>query len=78
MWWVKDQPNIIKALNCTDKTEQIKLLQEAVNWYSFYINNWNPIINNIGCEKNKFYYDENNIPQIDTNNKAPRNIKSEK
>ena len=44
LWWVEDQPNIIAALNCKNKDEQLKMLKEAVNWYSFYINNWNPMI----------------------------------
>ena len=45
LWWIEDQPNIIEALNCRDdKEKQLKLLKDAVNWYSFYINNWNPMI----------------------------------
>jgi hypothetical protein len=45
LWWIEDQPNIIEALNCRDdKEKQLKMLKDAVNWYSFYINNWNPMI----------------------------------
>ena len=32
LWWVKDQPDIIAALNCKDKAIQKQLLQEALNW----------------------------------------------
>jgi len=45
LWWIEDQPNIIEALNCRDdKEKQLKMLKDAVNWYSFYINNLNPMI----------------------------------
>ncbi len=33
--WMKDQPNIMEALNCKDKKKQIELLQNALDWYSF-------------------------------------------
>ena len=32
LWWVDNQPDLIKAMNCKDKKEQQGLLKEALNW----------------------------------------------
>ena len=35
LWWIKDQPDLIGALNCKDKDKQLNMLQESLNWFSF-------------------------------------------
>ena len=53
------------------------MLQESLNWFSFYVNNWNPIINQTNSKKDEIDL-TGYIPKMNTGNKTPRNIKSEK
>ena len=63
------------ALKMTDKKKQRQALKNALNWYSFYINNWNPLIAKNDADIDEFFI-KDGIPQMNTKPKTPRNIKT--
>ena len=62
-------------MNCKDKKEQFIKLKEAVNWYSFYINNWNPMIVKNDAKEDRYNNDPKN-PKLESMPKTRRNIKT--
>ena len=51
------------------------MLMSAVNWYSFYINNWNPMIVRSDAKEDNYNKDPNN-PRLESMPKTRRNIKT--
>lgn len=51
------------------------MLKDAVNWYSFYINNWNPMILRSDAKEEKQNNNPND-PKLESMPKTRRNIKT--
>lgn len=70
---MEDQPDLLAAMREEDKEKQLNMLQKALNWYSTYINAWNPLIaHDDNYDQFDLFY-KGSIPQMNCkNNKIPR------
>ena len=68
-----DQPDLMAAMREENKEKQLQMLQHALNWYSTYINAWNPLIAHDDNYEQFELFHHGSIPQMNCkDNKIPR------